>query len=234
MVDNRAYHERAWIELGRRHGVEITPETYRRHIHSRPNDANARFLFGPQDGARLAARISDEKEAIYRETFAPVMREIAGLSALLAALAEAGVSCAAVSNSPPENVDMVLDGLGIRHRFGTILNVSHVSRGKPDPEILLRAAAELEVAPAACVLVEDSISGFLAARAAGMPYVVITAGADPQELPRATGCSAIHRDFTTVSVAELRSYAGPAAAASAAVTRSRPGTRRGTPGPRRG
>ncbi len=230
MVDNRAYHERAWIELGRRHGVEITPETYRRHIHSRPNDANARFLFGPQDGARLAARISDEKEAIYRETFAPVMREIAGLSALLAALAEAGVPCAAVSNSPPENVDMVLDGLRIRNRFRTILNVSHVSRGKPDPEILLRAAAELEVAPGACVLLEDSISGFLAARAAGMPYVVITAGADPEELPRAVGCSAVHRDFTTVSVEELRSCA----LGSPAVSRYRPGTRRGTPGPRRG
>jgi beta-phosphoglucomutase len=227
MVDNRAYHERAWIELGRRHGVEITPETYRKHIHSRPNDANARFLFGPRDGERLAARISDEKEAIYRATFAPVMREIAGLSALLAALAEERVPCAAVSNSPAENVDMVLDGLRIRHRFRTVLNVSHVARGKPDPEILLRAAAELEVAPAACVLLEDSISGFLAARAASMPYVVITAGADPEELPRAIGARAIHRDFTTVSVGELRSCA----LGSPAPTRSRSGTRPGTPGP---
>ena len=206
MVDNRGFHEQAWIELGRVHDVVITPEIYRRHIHSRPNDGNVRFLFGDNDPAAIG-RLSDQKEEIYRAMYRPVLRAIDGLSRLLEALADAGVPCAAVSNSPAANVGMVLDDLAIRRHFRLVLDVSQVSRGKPDPEILYRAAEILGVTPGRCVLLEDSISGFGAAEAADMPYVVISAGADPDELPRAASARAVHHDFTSLTVGELRKYA---------------------------
>ena len=228
MVDNRGFHEQAWIEFGRVHGIVMTPEIYRRHIHSRPNDANIRFLFGDQVDRAAIGRLSDQKEEIYRGLYRPVLRGIDGLLALLEALAGAGVPCAAVSNSPPANVGMVLDDLGIRRCFRLVLDVSHVTRGKPDPEILYRAAEGLGVCPACCVLLEDSISGFGAAEAAGMPYVIISAGADPDELPRAVSARAVHRDFTSLTVGELRKYALEAerAAISGAVPRwSRPASR---------
>jgi beta-phosphoglucomutase len=207
MVDNLGFHEQAWIEFGRIHNIEITSEMYRKHIHSRPNDDNIRFVCGDQVDPGAIQGLSDEKEQIYRARYRPVLRSIDGLVPLLEALSHVGVPCAAVSNSPPENVDMVLEELKIRPHLRTVLNISHVARGKPDPEILYRAAREIGVAPARCIVMEDSISGFLAAEAAGMPLVVITAGADPEELPRAVSARAVHRDFTTLSVDKLREYA---------------------------
>ena len=216
MVDNLGFHEQAWIEFGRFHDIEITAEQYRGHIHSRPNDDNIRYVFDDQVDRNAIRGLSDEKERIYRALYRPVLRSIDGLVPLLEDLAASGIPCAVVSKSPSENVDMVLDELEIRPYLRAVLNISHVTRGKPDPEILYRAAREIGVAPIRCVVMEDSISGFRAADAAAMPLVVITSGADPEELHQAVSARAVHRDFTTVSVEELMEYALETARATAA------------------
>ena len=75
MVDNVAWHENAWLELSRRHGLGITRQFYREHIHSRSNDKNVRKLFADKATPELIERISHEKETIYRESFRPVIKE---------------------------------------------------------------------------------------------------------------------------------------------------------------
>lgn len=199
MVDNARYHEAAWIELGRRHGFPITPEFYRQHIHARSNDRNIRALLGESAGEIDIRRLGDEKEQIYRDRFGPVMREIPGLTPLLRALSAEGVACAAASNSPKANVDMVLDGLSIRPYFRIVLDRDKVRVGKPDPEMFLRISAELSIEPRRCVVLEDSASGFLAAQRAGMPCIAIAQGADPEDLQTASNLAAVHQDFTTLS-----------------------------------
>ena len=63
---------------------------------------------------------------------------------------------------------------------------------------------------AGCLIIEDSISGFRAAEAAGAPYIVITSGADRDELRHATRARAFHDDFATVTVQDLRALVSPA------------------------
>jgi HAD superfamily hydrolase (TIGR01509 family) len=208
MVDNRRFHEAAWLELGRRRRLTITPKFYRERIHSRSNAQTAAMLLGADAGRDAIESLSNEKEQIYRDLYRPVMREIRGLSDLLDKLTRAGVPCAAVSNSPPANVDMVLDGLQIRGRFRVVLDCDQVRRGKPDPELLHTAAAQLGVPIERCLVLEDSVSGFAAAEAAGTPYVVVTAGADPAELPRARNAVASVADFTQLGVAQMAGWAG--------------------------
>ena len=72
-----------------------------------------------------------------------------------------------------------------------------------EPEILLKAAAKLGIEPQKCVLFEDSLSGFKAAQRAKMPYIVITEGADKNDLKYATSARAVHRNFTTINPAQL-------------------------------
>ncbi|MBE0534121.1 MAG: HAD family phosphatase [Phycisphaerae bacterium] len=203
MVDNAAYHENAWIELGRRHGLPITGEYYRMNIHARSNDKNVQGLFAGKATPEMIERIGSEKEAIYRDTFRPVIAEMPGLTDLLEALHGEGVSCAAASNSPLENVDMVLDELGIRKYFSVAIDRGQISRGKPDPEGLLTAAARMGLPPHRCLVVEDSHSGFQAAENAGMKYIVITAGADEEEVKQAARAAAMHLDFTRITPAAL-------------------------------
>lgn len=210
MVDNRDYHRRAWIEFGKRHDFPITPEFYSRNIHSKSNDHTARLLYGDDCGDEVIARVADEKEALYRELYRPDLREMPGLTRLLADLRRETVPCAAVSNSTHANIDMVLDGLGIRDRFDVILSFTDVPRSKPHPDLYLAAAQSMGLAVEHCVVIEDSPSGVAAAEAAGTPYVIITSGADPEHLHEARGACATPPDFTTITVESLRLLVEPA------------------------
>ena len=204
MVDNVQFHQQAWIELGKRHDIPIDDSYYRTHIHARSNDRIVRTLLG--DGATPQAidKYGSEKETIYRETFRPHAKEIPGLTALLKDLAANSIPCAAASNSPKGNVDMVLEELGIAGYFDFIIDNDQVTKGKPNPEILLTCAEKLALPPSRCIVMEDSLSGFKAAQNAPMPYIVITTGADEKDFPHATNAKAFHQNFTTINTKYLK------------------------------
>jgi len=169
MVNNIAYHQKAWIEFGRRNGITIDEDYYRRNIHSRGNNDIVRNNFPhliKEGSGKNGESVAAEKEMIYREMFRPVVTEIAGLRRLVEELHAAGVPMAAASNSPGGNVEMVLSELGIEKFFEVVIDCEQVRRGKPDPEIFLTAAEKMDIEPGRCVVVEDSISGFEAARRA--------------------------------------------------------------------
>jgi beta-phosphoglucomutase len=75
------------------------------------------------------------------------------------------------SNAEMANIDHVLDGAGLRHHFGAIVDGSQVERAKPEPDIYLRAAQRLGRAPGDCIVFEDSPTGIAAGKAAGMRVV---------------------------------------------------------------
>jgi beta-phosphoglucomutase len=211
MVDNARYHERAWIELAARRGRPIDGGFYRERLHARTNDVIVRTLFGPGSPEDLIRTVGREKEALYRELFRPVMKETPGLTAFLEALAASGVPCGAASNSPRENVDMVLDGLGIRKFFRVAIDADQGLPGKPAPDVLLAVAGKLGVQPEECIVFEDSASGFAAAGNAGMPYVAVAHGAAEGDLARATGARAVWRDFRSIDPGALRGAASTGA-----------------------
>ena len=203
MVNNTPYHRDAWFQLCRRYGIPLDHSSYHEKIHARSNDKIVPNLFGPDVNPAFILKIEHEKESLYRKTFGPVMKETPGLVALLKTLREKQIPCAAASNSPKANVDFILDELGIRDYFSVVTYRDLVSVGKPNPELLLKAAAGLGIAPERCLVFEDSASGFKAARAAGMPYIAITYGADPHELTEAHDAAAVHEDFIGIELHKI-------------------------------
>ena len=206
MVNNTAFHKNAWLTLTGRYGLHFTERDYHEKIHARSNDRIIRGLFGDNTPAATIQRISDEKEDLYRSSFAPHLREIPGLTRLLAELEQMGIPCGAVSNSPKGNVDFVLDGLEIRRFFKTVIDRDMLKVGKPDPEGLIRVAAELGCLPEKCLVFEDSSSGFKACRNAGMKYIAITAGTEPAELQEAYNALALLPDYTTLDGGKLAGF----------------------------
>jgi len=81
------------------------------------------------------------------------------------------VRLAVGTNAEPANVDFILSGAGIRNYFTAIVDGSQVARAKPAPDVYLRGAELMSVAPANCIVFEDSPVGIQAARAAGMRVV---------------------------------------------------------------
>ena len=206
MVNNTPYHREAWFELCRRYGIELDHRSYHEKIHARSNDKIVPNLFGPDVDELFIRKIEAEKEGLYRQTFHPVMKENPGLTALLSTLRNNNIPCAAASNSPKENVDFVLDELKIRDYFKAVTYRDLVSVGKPNPELFLMAAKGMDIPPQRCLVFEDSASGFKAARAAGMPYIAITYGADPHELTEAHDAAVVCRDFTEIDLNTLKNH----------------------------
>ncbi|HPY78146.1 MAG TPA: HAD family phosphatase [Anaerohalosphaeraceae bacterium] len=200
MVCNTSYHRQAWFELCKRHNIPMDTDLYYQKVHARSNDKIVPNLLGDGVSQAFIQQIEDEKETLYRKIYKPFMKPNPGLLPLLDARKTSNIPCGAATHSPRDNVDFVLDGLNLRPYFKSVFYRDLVKHGKPDPQLLLKTAEGLGLPPQRCILFEDSASGFKAARAAQMPYIVITAGADPAELKEAADAAAIIEDFSDVSL----------------------------------
>jgi HAD superfamily hydrolase (TIGR01509 family) len=111
------------------------------------------------------------KEALYREMLGPRLAEalVPGVREFLRR--HAGLPVGLATNAEPANVNFILDRGGLREYFRVIVDGHQVRRAKPDPEIYLRTAELLSVAPRNCIVFEDSFSGIAAALAAGTRIV---------------------------------------------------------------
>lgn len=181
LVDNSAVHVRAFEIFCQRYGVGDWREKLA-GAFGMGNDDIMRSIM-PEEVIRekgLAA-LADEKEAIYREIYAPTIRPVEGLAELLERLHAAGIRCAVGSSGCRTNIDFVLEKCGIEGQFDAIVSGDWVARCKPDPEIYLTAAAALGLAPAECVVFEDAKAGIEAARRAGAGRIVTLTTTLPRE-----------------------------------------------------
>jgi HAD superfamily hydrolase (TIGR01509 family) len=112
----------------------------------------------------------------------PVFEEIPGLVEKLAARGPLAIA----SGSERTVIETVLSLKGLRRFFSAVVSCSDVTRGKPAPDIFLRAAELLKVAPQDCVVIEDSKPGVVAGLAAGMKVIAITNTYPAAELRQAT------------------------------------------------
>jgi HAD superfamily hydrolase (TIGR01509 family) len=95
-----------------------------------------------------------------------------GAHELLEALAAERTPMALVTNTQRALTDRALNSIGHKY-FSATVCADEVPRGKPAPDLYLRAAALLELPPPACLAIEDSVTGTAAAESAGCPVLVV-------------------------------------------------------------
>ena len=118
-----------------------------------------------------------ELDKLYTERVLPALRQrvtpMPGVPHVPHALRARGLRLAVASSSGPAVIETTLTALGVRPLFEIVVSGVEVAHGKPAPDVFLEAAKRLGVAPAACVVVEDSERGVRAARAGGMRCVAV-------------------------------------------------------------
>jgi beta-phosphoglucomutase family hydrolase len=181
IVDNHQWHFKAWVEFGLQHGIKITKEEFSRHFGS-TNELIITGLFGNNFSSEEIIALGEEKEAIYRQLYKPVIKPVEGLKGFLQYLKDNGIPIALATSAPGSNVEFTLDATGLKDFFNVITDSSMVSRGKPDPEVYLVTAAKLGVAPAECVVFEDSVAGIQSALNAGMHVIGVATTLKSEEL----------------------------------------------------
>jgi HAD superfamily hydrolase (TIGR01509 family) len=161
----------------------------------------------PAEPALIGKWLLDAMAALIAERGVPLM---AGAAELLAELAAARMPTALVTSAQRRIMDAVIASTGLA--FAVTVCAEDVSRGKPDPEPYLRAAAALGQAPAGCVALEDSPRGIAAAQAAGCPVIAVPSVPLPAALGTAQPGRAVVTSLREVDLARLRQLAAVAGA----------------------
>jgi HAD superfamily hydrolase (TIGR01509 family) len=173
LVDSLENHQHAWLELGRRTGLPLTPEFIHETFGMTNPTIFRRLLGDGQDPAEIQ-RYGDLKEACYRDVARDTLTLMDGVPELLDALSAAGVKLAIGSSAVYPNLALTVEVCGLEGKFAAIASLEDIERGKPDPQVFLVAARKAEVTPSRSVVFEDAPVGIQAAKAAGMRAVGVT------------------------------------------------------------
>ncbi|NRB53504.1 MAG: HAD family phosphatase [Saprospiraceae bacterium] len=173
IADTNPFHKISIQEFCRRHQIEASDDFLREKVYGRVNREWIPNLFGKLSITEVET-LAAEKEQLFRELYAPHLKPVEGLLDFLQMLQENKIKAAVATSAPFENAEFILSGLEISHYFQAVLHSADVEQGKPHPEIYLKAAAALNESPANCIVIEDSIAGVQAGRAAGCKVIAIT------------------------------------------------------------
>jgi HAD superfamily hydrolase (TIGR01509 family) len=184
IVDSEPRHERAFLEVvreigyGDNHGFKFAD-----FIGRTDQDLWAAFV-----ARHRPAQTLDQLLAMKRERMLEIIRDERPLFGELPGLVEKlalSYRLAIASGSERPVIEAVLALERLRRFFPVVVSAAEVKRGKPAPDIFLRAAELLEVAPAQCWVIEDSKPGVAAGLAAGMRVIAITNTHPASELTQA-------------------------------------------------
>ena len=180
IVDTAKYHFQAWNRLAKSLGFEITEEENERLKGvSRMESLELILELGgikkSQDEKELLA---EKKNKWYLEYIHNLKKSeiLPGIEDLLEDLQDKGIKIALGSAS--KNSRPILERIGLVPYFDVIVDGNMTTKSKPDPEVFLKGAEMLGLAPANCVVIEDSIKGVEAANLGGFKSVAI--GDEPE------------------------------------------------------
>lgn len=197
IVDNMRFHDDAWESWHVSNQLPFDRNTFAARTAGMAGNEIISSYF-PQAAVAELDAMSDAKEALYREAYLPHVAANAGFLELIMRAEAAGIPMAVATAAPPANIEVVLDTLGLRQRFATIVSPSQGFRGKPHPDMFLAAAERMKVAPANCIVFEDAPLGVEAARRAGMRAVALLTMLDASGFAAYDNLIASARDFTAL------------------------------------
>ncbi|KOT40458.1 MULTISPECIES: HAD family hydrolase [Streptomyces] len=207
---------RLLVKVASEQGRPVTARQAAAAIGKPPGPAFGKLLGMPEDHDAVVAAIGR-----YRELFAyEVLREgprllFPGVAAGLSALRAHGIELAVATSKGTRGAEALLDVLGIRDLLGPVITQDMVRRGKPHPEMVLRAAADLGVAPWESAYVGDTVGDMRMAVTARMEPVAVTYGVGSfGELAAVAGtrmCGSFKDVVSTIAAARPRPMAAAAA-----------------------
>ena len=171
LVDSETIVCRVVAEEMTKLGMPATVEELDEQFSGRPSqdcilDIETRY------GGPLPQSYFNATERRIRESFHTELEAVAGIHEVLEKLQSTDLQTCVASSGPHAKMQITLNKTGLWEYFdGRIYSADDVGRGKPWPDLFLHSAAQFDIAPEHCLVVEDSIAGVKAAVSAGMPVI---------------------------------------------------------------
>lgn len=180
ITDTAKFHFIAWRDLGAKIGIEVDLKFNEQLKGISRMDSLDRILV---HGGKEDAYTLEQKEALAAEKndhYVELLQELTpadllpGVLEFLDDAKENGIPCAIASAS--KNAPFILEKLGVKDRFSGIVDPASLHKGKPDPEIFIKAAELLGITPAEAIGFEDAQAGVDGIKGAGMFAVGVLSG----------------------------------------------------------
>jgi HAD superfamily hydrolase (TIGR01509 family) len=196
LVDSEVISCRAHAETLTRHGYPITADQVLDRFLGR-SMGQANLEIEAESGRSLPEDFPSQVYAEIFQSFAVSLEATPYICEMLDTIAQP--VCVA-SSGPPEKISASLNRVGLYDRFAPhIFSAVQVKHGKPAPDLFLFAAEQMAMSPKQCLVIEDSVSGIAAARAAGMTVLGFHGGSHCRpgyaDMLRAAGAAATFDDM---------------------------------------
>ena len=181
-------HLEAWREYSKKlRGHAFSDEEMQKYMFGRTNEDIIKYLIGRQPEKELVLKCQNEKEAIYRDMCAkdPENFKLAkGAEEFLDYLCKNEIPHTIATMSEEINVKFFIKSFGLEKWFdiNKIVYDDGNIKGKPEPDIYLKAAKNLGLKPEDCIVVEDALSGIESAYRAGIGRIVAIESMETRQL----------------------------------------------------
>ncbi|WBL44230.1 hexitol phosphatase HxpB [Algoriphagus halophytocola] len=176
IIDTEKIWKKAEKEVFSALGVKVTNENSKvTEAMTTPEVAHHWFAQFPWKGKSL----QEAEQLVIQRVSALIETEeclIDGVKRFLEGLRSQNYKIGLATNSPQEIIPTVLRRLEITHLFDVVSSAEMEEKGKPHPAVYLSTARKLNVSPKDCLVIEDSYSGMMAAKNAGMEVAAFTNG----------------------------------------------------------
>jgi len=172
LLDSSQQHLESWKRMFQTYGQTIKPGEMMRAF-GMTNDQVIQSLTDEDIPKKQADRMAKEKDAIFQELIRTQAQFLPGVPRWLQIFQRNGLYQVLASSGSPGNIDTILDSLQARRYFDAIVSGDQLP-SKPAPDVFVLAAHKAGVVPLHCIVIEDSVAGVQAAKAAGMKCVAVT------------------------------------------------------------
>ncbi len=203
VIDSKPVIEEFWQSLAEKYGFVISEEVMDAHVHGCPVWITCDKVF-----PMMSARDIDELIVHIHEIEQQLeFQKLAGLDNFLNSLSLHNIPIALVTSSYEKKVEKIFREMSLTAYFHHVVTADSVENGKPHPEPYLKASHQLGILPEKCLVFEDSISGIISAKEAGMNCIGINKPKMELKL-KSIGASEVIEDFRSVVFQNEASFKG--------------------------
>ena len=200
LVDSEGFWDKADKILLEKRGFRPTVELFRKRLGT--GHISTIKIFKNEFGIEESIEsLGNDRLVIFYELLWKDLQLMEGARELIKKLRKRNILCAiATGGHTQENLAEMLHKLNIFSQFSSLVTGFEVERQKPFPDIFLKAAENLEINPAKCLVFEDAPSGVRAAKRAGMIAWGVNKNSAIQKALKEAGADEVFRSLKEVAV----------------------------------
>ena len=178
LIDAFPAYEKAF-----RHTIESTGRTYKKGsleaYYGQEDIEILRQLLKKDKIDKETEHLIEQKRSYYLKIARPYIKPLSCAAELIQHLKARNIKIAIASSGQRTATEIAIDKLKIRHLLDVTITATEVTKGKPDPELFLKASELINTPGKDCIVIEDSTHGIEAAKRANMKTIAVSTGKTP-------------------------------------------------------